>query len=306
VVRIRRKRGLRLTLQQRRDLAGVSFTLPLIVGFVLFFLYPFAQSLLYSFSKLTISREGIALENVGWANYREALLVHPEYVRVLTETIVKMVVDVPLILALSFFAALLLNQKFRGRLPVRVIFFLPVIYGAGVILKMESTDYMMLLQSTHAGARGEMISVGASLRSFLMQAKLPEALLLYIMQGIARVPELVRSCGVQTLVFLAGLQSVPPALFEAADVEGSTAWESFWMITLPMMSPLILTNVVYTVVDFFTSGRSALLGLVQKTAFSSGSSYGLSVAMSWIYFAAIGVILATTIGVISRKVFYHE
>jgi len=293
----------RLSLEQQKTLMGYLFTLPFTIGFLLFVLYPFIQSILFSLSELQITQQGFELNFVALENYRYAVAVHPTFVRVFFETVLKMLTDVPLILVVSFFAALLLNQQFRGRTGARVIFFLPVIMGAGIILAMEQTDYMMLL---HSAPAADTTAVGGdALRNLLFQMNLPETLLEYVVSAVERIPQIIRASGVQILIFLAGLQSISPALFEAADVEGATAWERFWMITFPMMSPLILTNVVYSIIDSFTSAYNELIVLIRSTAFG-GAGYGVSSAMSWIYFLAILVILGITIRIISRNVFYHE
>ena len=145
----------------------------------------------------------------------------------------------------------------------------------------------------------------STLSDFLLQLKLPQGLLLYIIQGVEKVTEVIRASGIQILIFLAGLQSIPKSLYEAADVEGATGWENFWMITLPLLSPLILTNIVYTIVDFFISPSNPMIDFIQTNAFG-GAGYGVSMAMSWIYFLVVGVILFITIGIISKNVFYME
>ncbi len=293
----------RLSLTQQRSALGVLFTLPFTLGFLLFFLYPFFQSILFSVSELRITQQGFELTFVGLKNYLHALTVHPTFVRVFVETIFRMVADVPLILVFSFFSALLLNQEFKGRWAARVIFFLPVIMGAGIILTMEQTDYMMLLQS---GPVADPTAIsGEALRDFLFQMRLPEQVLNYVVGAVERIPMIIRASGIQILIFLAGLQSISPVLFEAADVEGATKWESFWMITFPMMGPLILTNVVYSIIDSFTAPHNELVVLIRTTAFG-GAGYGVSLAMSWVYFMSILAVLAVTIRIISKNIFYHE
>ncbi len=282
---------------------GILFTLPFALGFLLFFLYPFFQSIVFSVSDLRITQQGFELTFVGLKNYLHSLTVHPTFVRVFVETVGKMLAEVPLILVFSFFAALLLNQKFKGRWIARVIFFLPVIMGAGIILTMEQTDYMMILQSSPVSDPTAMS--GTTLRDLLFQTRLPEQLLEYIVNAVDQIPLIIRASGIQILIFLAGLQSISPALFEAADVEGATKWESFWMITLPMMGPLILTNVVYSIIDSFVSPHNELVVLIRASAFG-GAGYGVSLAMSWIYFASILLILAITTRIIAKNIFYHE
>lgn len=296
-------RKLRISLRTREGLLGYLFTLPFILGFILMFLYPFVQSIIFSLSRLEITTTGYDLIPVGVENYHRALFVNAEYPRHLLETALTMGRDVPLILIFSFFAAILLNQKFKGRLAARVIFFLPVILGADIILKMESADYMTaLLDGTVDQQMLGLISRG-ELRELLMHLKLPEVLLLYIIQGAERLAEIIRSSGIQILIILAGLQSIPPSLYEVAEIEGATGWENFWKITLPLLSPLILTCVIYTIVDFFTSPTNPLVEFIDSYAFG-GAGYGISMAMSWVYFTMVALVLAIVGGIISRRVFY--
>lgn len=294
----------KLSLTTKKSLTGYLFILPFIIGFILFFLYPFIQSIVFSVSELKIVPDGYTLEFVKLKNYSNALFVNAKFNRTLIETILRMLADVPLIIFFSLFAAMLLNQEFKGRLAVRTIFFLPVIMGAGVILAMERVDYMTQILQTGQDLQGGFLS-GAYLRSFLMQLKIPEGGLEYIISVVGRIPEIIRASGIQILIFLAGLQSIPPSLFEASRVEGATQWENFWFITLPLISPLILTNIVYTIIDSFTAASNDLVGLIKETAFG-GAGYGVSTAMANIYFFAIAIILAISIGIISKWVFYHE
>lgn len=298
-----KRSGLRLSLAQKRNFGGWLFISPFLIGFALFFLYPFAQSVVFSLNKLEISGDGFTLSWVGLENYRYVLRVHPTYVRQLTTTVLNTVKNVPLILVFSFFAACLLNQDFKGRMLARVVFFLPVIISAGVLYRMEAVNYSAKILSVNPVAAGTGMS--SIVLPFLRTIRLPAFFIDYITYGIMIIPAVIRSSGIQTLVFLAGLQSVSPSLYEAADVEGATGWERFWMITFPMLSPLILTNLVYTIIDSFTAGDNTLIDLIRATIFSGGG-YGASAAMAWIYFAVIGLILAVAIGVISRKVFYEQ
>lgn len=297
-------RKLRLTVTQRRSMVGYVFALPFILGFALFFLYPFIQSLVFSLGELQVTEQGYSLNFVGWVNYNKALLVHPTFLRAAVNTILNMLLDVPLILMFSFFAACLLNQEFKGRLFARLIFFLPVILASGVVASMEQQDYMM--QALQPGdLDGSGLLSGAAVRVFVGQLRLPENMLLYITSAVDKIPIIIKSSGIQILVFLAGLQSIPSALYEASAIEGATAWEDFWKITFPLMTPHILTNIVYSIIDSFASPANQLVAMIRQTAFG-GLGFGVSSAMSWIYFAAIAVILAIGIGFISRWVFYQE
>ncbi len=304
---MKRLKDIHLTMENRESIAGYLFTLPFILGFIFMVLYPFIQSIIFSLSKLEITGNGYELFFVRLENYYKALFVNADFPRILVETLLKMLRFVPLVLIFSFFAAILLNQEFKGRLLARVIFFLPVILGAEIVLRIEMADYMTLVQEMDTAVDYGLTNLlsMSTLSDFLLQLKLPQGLLLYIIQGVEKVTEVIRASGIQILIFLAGLQSIPKSLYEAADVEGATGWENFWMITLPLLSPLILTNIVYTIVDFFISPSNPMIDFIQTNAFG-GAGYGVSMAMSWIYFLVVGVILFITIGIISKNVFYME
>jgi len=290
---------------------GHLFTLPFVIGFILMFLYPFIQSILFSFSKLEISSQGYKLSFVGFENYYNALFINAEYPRLLAETAVQMLRNVPLILVFSFFASILLNQQFKGRLFARVVFFLPVILSADIILRMESADYISAFldsalaeEAAAQGTLGTIFSRG-QLVSLLMYLKLPQGLVTYIVTGSEQIATIIRSSGVQILIFLAGLQSISPSLFEVAKIEGATGWECFWMITFPMLSPLIVTNIVYSIIDFFTIPSNPLVDFIETNMFG-GAGYGVAMAMSWLYFAFIALFLLVTAGLISRRVVYMD
>ncbi len=296
-----------LNLHEKRALSGYIFVLPFAIGFLLFYLYPIYQSLLFSLSGLTITATGFELNHVGLQNYYKIIFENPQFRIVFTETVVKTLADLPLILIFSFFAANLLNQNFKGRFIARVIFFLPVIIGAQAVLKLQSGDFMgaMLRNANLAAEAG--IFRGLRLEKYLYNVKLPVWFIEYIMRGVNHLPEIINSSGIQILIFLAALQSIPSSLYEAAKMEGATGWEYFWKITFPLISPQVLTNVVYTLVDSFTAHDNKLVDLIRSTAWQGGSAgYGVSVAMSWFYFLTIAIILIVVSATIGRSVYYRE
>ncbi len=301
-MKIRRFKG--LSLRQQNVLAGYLFSLPFIIGFLLVFLYPLIQSAIFSLSELEITRTGYGLKYVGIENFRYVFRIHPTFVRELTETIIAMVTSVFWILVFSFFAAMILNQKFRGRWIARAILFLPIIMASGIILKIEMKDYMTGILE-YGMEEVEMFLATPGFSTYLSKFQLPEAFLENILLAIEGIPDIIRSSGIQILILLAGLQAISPSLYEAADVEGATGWENFWLITLPMLSPLILTNIVYTIVDYFIAPTNKIVANIRSASFGS-LGYGIGSAMSWIYFAIVGLILVVVFMVFSRFVFYHE
>ncbi|CAM4364423.1 sugar ABC transporter permease [Paenibacillus alkaliterrae] len=295
----------KLSLEQKNRYYGLYFILPWFAGFLFLFIVPLLSSFRYSLSNLQVTNDGFSLDFIGLSNYREALLSHESYVRILTESVVDIAVNTPLIIIFSLFFAVLLNQRFRGRVLARAIFFLPVILASGIISSIENGDLMQSVVRSANDTTGGGLSImkNLELTVMLVESGLNITFVEYLTGAVSRIYEIVSQSGVQILIFLAGLQSISPSLYEAAKIEGSTGYEAFWKITFPMISPLILTNLVYTIIDSFISDETSRL--VVDTAFKS-FDFGLSAAMAWMYFAVIALVLWITTSIVSRKVFYQD
>ncbi|WP_054027856.1 carbohydrate ABC transporter permease [Bacillus sp. FJAT-28004] len=294
-----------LSLERKKEIYGVLFVTPWLLGFVLLMVIPFVQSLQFSFHKLTLNAEGYSLQYVGLENYRNIFFVDAWYVRTLTEAVTVMALNVPLIIFFSLFTATLLVQKFRGRMLARAIIFLPVVLASGVIAKLDNGNFLaQMIGSASNDMEGNYSGLRSiELRPLLFQAGLSRDIVEYLTSAVDRIYQIISSSGVQILIFLAGLQSISPSLYEAAKMEGATGYEAFWKITFPMISPLILTNVVYTIIDSFYDNN--MTQMIQDAAFGR-LDFGVSSAMSWIYFLVISIILVVSTYLISKRVFYYD
>ncbi len=291
------------TYTQKKAMWGFIYVLPWLLGFIFFFFVPLISSLRFSLSSVEANANGIIVNFIGFENYIEALTVNTSFNRILTESITNMVVNVPLIVIFSLFLAVLLNQKFLGRTLARAIFFLPVILASGVIMALDSTSLVQAINNANEGG-----SISRGLGSFelammMEEAGVSESIINYLTGAVDRIYQIVSQSGVQILIFLAGIQTISPQLYEASKMEGATGYEAFWKITFPMVSPLILVNVIYTIIDSFS--RNAMTDLIRETGFTS-FNFGLSSAMAWIYFLAVALILLISSYLISRKVFYYD
>lgn len=293
----------KLTLLGRQQIEGYLFISPFIFGFLVLFLVPLGQSLIYSFSTLKVVPGGFTLEPAGWANYYKAILIDPEYVRILVESIMKMFADVPIVLIFSFFVATMLNQKFKGRGLARMIFFLPVILTSGIIVGFDNNQGIQQMMQEGSAETAAMVSTAVT--DVFMQLKMDPKFITYVMNGVEHIYDVVISSGVQILIFLAALQTIPVSVYESASIEGATGWECFWKITFPMISPLILVNVVYTIINAFTSANNSVMNKIRQIT-NFNIDYGLGSAMSWIYFLVISIFLALVTFIISKKVYYYE
>ncbi|TYP76644.1 ABC-type sugar transport system permease subunit [Paenibacillus methanolicus] len=295
-----------LTLTRKRALLGILFILPWLLGFLFLYASPFIQSVRFSFSELKVAPSGYGLSFIGLDNYHNALRVDPNFNRILTESVSAMAYNVPMILFFSLFAATLLNSKFRGRALARAVFFLPVILASGAIAEAQSAGLIQLTGSSQiAQELGEQQNGfdPMILANMLGNGGIPVWFIEYIVTAVNRIYEIIRGSGVQILIFLAALQSVPTTMYEVAKMEGATAYESFWKITFPMVSPLILTNVIYTIIDSFAD--SQVTQYIYETAFTS-QNFGLSAAMAWMYTLVVSLILVVVGFFISRRVFYYN
>ena len=286
---------------------GYVFIMPWLIGFLLFFVKSMMTTIVFSLHNLKIDPlGGYTLEWVGFENYVFAFTEHADYNRILVESIQNILIDVPLIIFFSLFIAILLNQSFKGRTVIRAIFFLPVILMSPAVMTALSSAMDMMAGGISTVPQDMQQTDGFSAR-YLLQTFIslgfPAGLLDYVEDAVNRVYDIVKASGVQILIFLAALQSIPGALYEVAKIEGATAYESFWKVTLPMVSPLILTNVVYTIVDYFVV--SEVVDVSYITAFTS-LNFGLSSTMSIISTTAVSLILLITGYVISKKVFYNN
>lgn len=299
----------KLTLRGKEAVAGYLFAIPFLIGFFGLFFPMLLKSISFSFSNMTVEKSGYVLTragNGGLEHYIRALTIDPKFNLELLNAVKDMAVNVPLIIIFSFFAANLLNQKFKGRGIARSIFFLPVILTSGVVLGLESSD---LLQTT-LGPEGMLSADDANtvfnVAGFLLNyTNLPSGIVMYLSKAVLGIYDIVIASGVQILIFLAGLQGISPSLYEASNMEGATAWENFWKITFPMISPLILVNAVYTIIDSFTSADNELMKIIKTTIFTD-VKYGYGSAMAWIYFLIIVVIIAVVGGIIGKRVFYMD
>ena len=301
-----KKEKFSLSLRGREAMLGYFFILPWLIGFVVFFLGNYLHTLRMSLSHVEIvPAGGYELRFAGFANFSEAFTEHATFNRVFVESMVNILIDIPLIIFFSLFIALLLNRKFKMRGIVRAIFFLPVIMASGAIVSAIQQS-MLLVMGGLATMPPEMEqTTGLNVQAIailLADFGLPLQVIQYIIGAVARVYEIVRASGVQILIFLAALQAVPGSLYEVAFIEGSTPYEAFWKITLPIISPLIITNIVYTVVDRYVT--SVVVDMAHESAFLLWN-FGLSAAMSLVSSTAILLILFIVCGAISKVAFYQ-
>lgn len=303
-----KKQRRKKTLAFKNAVAGYLFILPFILGFILFMVVPLGQSLLMTFNEVTPNSDGtgFSMSWVGIKNFKDAFMVDPDFVPYLISEITTMLINTPATLIFSFFIALLLNQNFKGRGAVRAIFFLPVILSSGVIVGIEYNNSLLSDMKEVISETSNEASVTGVLESILVTSDSSpmSKMFEYVFDIINRVYDIAIASGIQIIMFLSALQTISPSMFEAAKIEGCTAWESFWKITFPMVSSMILVNVVYTVIDFFLKTDNTVMTKISEEV--GKLNYGFSSAMAWVYFLCVIIILGIVSLIISKRVYYYE
>ena len=308
----KRKRRKIVSLDRRKARAGWIFVLPFIIGFVVIYLPLIYQSVQISFSEIWMGNDTYGMNFVGFKNYYDALFTDPGYVQTLLSGLASLAFDIPAILIFSLFMAIMLNQNMAGRAVFRSIFFIPVILSTGIMESVAAMDslntYMDSAEGIEDGAQagansGDLVSA-MDLQVLFSSMKIGQELVIYITSIINNIYGIVNRSGVQMLIFLAGLQSISPAIYESCKIDGATAWETFWKITFPMISPMILVNGVYTVIDSFTTESNPVMVYVQKV-YAEGNDE-MSTAMSWMYFLIVMILVALIAAIFSAFVFYQR
>ena len=297
------------TMPARRARTGTLFILPFIIGFIFFMVRPLVMSLQMSLNEVNLIRGGgFTMTWNDFYNYHYALQTDPNYNQYLVDEISRMVINTIATLVLSFVIAVILNQKFKGRILCRIIFFLPVILSSGVLPGIESSNefYNMMTDIGNSVQNSSGVDIAASLQELLQVSGVAGEVFDVVFQMINAIYDIVMASGIQIIVFLSGLQSISPSLYEAADVEGCSAWESFWKITFPMVSPLLLVNCIYTIIDFFMKNDNAVIERINEIMYGAQMDLGLASAMSWLYFLVALAFIGISTFIITRTVKSYE
>ena len=221
------------------------------------------------------------------------------YVDRLAASLTSIFTSLPIIVSLSLILGVVLNQKFRGRMLVRGIFFLPVIISSGVVMYVlngQGNVTGMNISTTLSTETSAYVNA-IDFTELLSRLSLPSDINELMMKYLSDTFNLLWSCGVQTLLFIAGLQTIPSQLYEVARVEGATSWESFWYITIPMLNRVVMLVVFYTMVELFVEDSA---WLTRPCRIRFHTIYDSTSAQLWIYFFCVGIIIGLVMLVYSK------
>ncbi|MBQ7726691.1 MAG: sugar ABC transporter permease [Clostridia bacterium] len=272
---------MKLSYAKRTSLSGYVFLSPWLLGAIFFLIFPFTFSLVLSFSGMDANNFS-TMHLIGWENYKAAFVSDVEFLPLFYVVATDTLVNTPMIVIFALIAAIFVSRDIRGKGFFRAVFFLPVLLGAGFV--MEQLRGQNVQAETMEMARG--ILMPEQLRSYLG----PE-ISQYISAFFTRITDVMWNSGVQIIILLAGVQGITPALYEVARVDGASEWEMFWKITLPMMAPILLLTIVYTIVASFTKASGMMDYIISKAFGSSVPEFAFSAAMGWIYFVFVLLVL---------------
>jgi ABC-type sugar transport system permease subunit len=314
--------GSKLSYEGKKAMYGYGFIAIWVLGIIFIFIGPLITSVRYSFSNTTLvsateaaqydmNTAGIHLEWNSFAHYNYAFTTDPNYTVALATSLSAMIPQVLMILIFSLFVAVLLNQKFKGRTLLRAIFFFPVLIATGPVIAVINGSIMSQGIGGDAAQFSTMFQTDMveGFMQFLGLYNISQEFSEFISNTTSNIFNLLWKSGIQILIFLSALQQIPTAAKEAASMEGATAWEFFWKITFPTISPMILANLIYTIIDNFSDSQNLVMNQVLEHAknFANipGTGAGYASALAWVYFGIIAIALAVVVGIVSRFVFYQ-
>ncbi len=276
----------RTGLAERKARWGWVFIAPWLVGFIFFFAIPLINSIYYTLTEIQINEEGLNFSWVGLDNYVKAFTVDAEFTRAIVNSILNIIYQVPVIVFFSLFIALILHGDFRGRTLMRSIFFLPVIISSGVVITILQEN---VLASGTAGETAATLFQTGALSETLIKAGLPARFVEILTRTVGQIFDLTWKSGVQILLILSALHSIPESMYEAAKMEGATAWETFWKITFILISPTLVLAVIYSIIDYFTDYSNQVMRMIVE--YTGQGRYEYSTTISIVYFAVVMVLI---------------
>ena len=280
-----------ISLMERRNNYGYLFVSHWILGLLMFFVIPTISSFIYSFSNMEMTNDGLKLNFAGLTHFDYIFNQDEKFVDNLLASVTDLLTALPIIVSLSMILAIILNSEFKGRLIFRAIFFLPVILANSQVMQLLASEYLDVplfnVSSGSSTEYGGMIDFEA----ILLDLQLPKAISDLFQGYLSNLFNLIWSCGVQTILFLAGLQSIPKQLYEVGTIEGCSRWETFWFLEVPSLRNILQLVLIYTMIDQFTSLSSPVMSQATSLMFKH-AIYDRSSAILWVYFLIVGVVMA--------------
>ena len=294
-----------LNLKRRENMSGYLFLLPWLLGFLAFFLYPLVSSLRLAFGRVLDNRT-FEIEFVGLSNFRDVLTQDTAFLADLISTISQALPDAVLVTVFALFIAILLNRPIRFRGLFRVAFLLPVVLGTGAVMTALQGNNAFAGTAAGMGGVGAMAEEATvSFRDVEFSRQLEAILgpLAPFMENVlSRVIYVMWLSGIQIIIFVGALQTIPVSLYEAALCDGATEWEKFWKITLPLSMPTVGLSLIYTMIDYFGNANNQVVVAITRL-FDGNFQFAYASAIAWMYFLVMGIIIGLVMLFLRKRTF---
>lgn len=288
-----------LKLNTRTSLTAHAFLIPFYIGIIVFFLVPLVNSLIMSFSNVIVTDNGYKYDFIKFQNYIYAFNKDPSFGTNLVQSIGEMLWKVPTVNVFAIFLALIANGKYKGRTFVRAVFFLPLIFASGVAFDCINSDYVAQNIMSGSDMSGGTVSNTNALKTMLIASGIGSQIVSLVTKITDSIFSMAWSSGVPMILYLAGLQSISPSLYEASQIEGASSWDNFWKITLPMLNPIMVICFVYAIVDNFTAASNVVMKQISSVSAQGVDNFGMSSAFSWVYTVLVLIIILIAIRLLS-------
>ena len=283
--------------QKRNERWGYLFILPWLIGTFYFFVIPMVQAGIYAFSEVKLSGGTTSIKYVGLKNFIDLFTYHTEFWPNLTESLLTMLYEVPVIVVFSLLIAMVLRGDYKGHTFFRATFFFPVIIASGVVITILRTQVMMTGSATSAQQQAYMFN----LPDFTVLTELfalPDFMVELASDVVNGFFDITWKSGIQIILLLVAVNHISPSYYEVADIEGATAWEKLWKVTIPMIAPTILVVIIYTIIDSFTDYGNVIMRMIDD--YASEIKYDISTAIALIYFVIVGAMIGAVTLVMQR------
>lgn len=288
----------RTAMQKRSERWGWIFILPWFIGTLYFFLIPMGQAAVFAFCEITLENGATYYDYVGFENFVYLFTTDANFLPNLAEALVTMVGEVPVVVVFSILMAMVLRGNFKGHTFYRAMFFFPVIIASGVVITILREHVMMTGSATSAEQQAYMFNL-PDFTKLTDLFGLPLGIVEFATNVVNGFFDITWKSGVQIILLLVAVNHISPSHYEVADMEGATAWEKLWKVTIPMISPTILVVIIYTIIDSFTDYSNVVMEMIEKYADSWNFSYATTIGL--VYFIIVGLLIGL-VTVIMRKV----
>lgn len=290
-MKVIKKKEKKVRIKQRSDFwIALAFSSIWIIGFLVFSVYPIIQSFIYSFHNVNVTPTGIVQTYLGLENVRAILFDDVDFKAAISSYLVQMIVFIPVIIVVSLIVALLLNAITKGKGFFRVIFFLPIVITSGPVI------HQFISQGV-----ASFPGVSESLNIAQLSSFLPMFVVNIITTFLDSFIMILWFTGIEILIFMVGLQKLDKSMYEAAKIDGASAWESFWKITLPALNLILVINVIFAVIMQSMFSINPIIAKIRSDMYAVEYGFGYAAAEAWIYFFVLILVLGIYVLIFIRK-----